>query len=123
MMLYKVMLCLFIFGLVAGAINESGLSSTVTIPASNVEITEQDAEDLTAGVGTSGINALSLISVVFTFAKVIGSAALAVFTVLPLLISFGVPEYIAVVIQSPIWIVEIFGLYQLYTGHQTLGQD
>ena len=123
MMLYKLVLCLFIFGLVAGAINESGLSSTVTIPASNVEITEADAESLTEGVGTTGINALSLISVVFTFGKVIGSAVLAVFTVLPLLLSFGVPELIAVVIQTPIWLVEIFGLYQLYTGHQTLGMD
>lgn len=123
MMLYKVMLCLFIFGLVAGAVNESGLSATVTVPYSNVEITEADAQDLTEGIGNGGINALSLISAVFVFGRVIGSAALAVFTILPILLAFGVPEWIAIIIQAPIWLVEIIGLYQLYTGHQMIGMD
>ena len=123
MMLYRVMLCLFIFGFVAGGINESGLYSTATVPYSNVEITENDVTDLTGGVGSGAVNALFIISALVTFGKILGSAFVALLTILPILLAFKMPVWLALMFQGPVWLVEIWGLYEFYTGHQTIGMD
>lgn len=29
----------------------------------------------------------------------------------------------ASMVQAPIWLIEVWGVYEFYTGHQTAGQD
>jgi hypothetical protein len=59
------------------------------------------------------------------------SGFLAVLTILPLfcsiLTAFGVPLLIAVpigmIIQGPVWFVELNGIYQLLTGYNEQGME
>lgn len=121
MMLYRIMLCLFTFGLIAGAINEAGIYS-VAVPGSDVSISAADVEDF-AGSGDDGLNVFYIYSGVATAARVLGGAILACITILPLLSGFGVPAWLGMILQGPIWLVTIWGLYQFRSGYQTQGMD
>jgi len=57
MMLYRIMLCLFIFGLASGAINEAGVYN-VSLPGSDVNIVAADVEDF-ASSSDGGLNVFS----------------------------------------------------------------
>ena len=121
MMLYKIMLALFVFGLVAGALNEAGIYTTA-IPGSDVSISAADVEDF-AGSGGDGLSIFYIYSGIATAARVLGGAILACITILPLLSQFQVPIWLGMIVQGPIWLVTIWGLYQFRSGHQTQGMD
>jgi len=89
MMLYKIMLSLFIFGLVAGAINAAGIYS-VAVPESGVTISEADVVDF-ASSSDDGLNFFYIYSGIATAVRVLGGAILACITILPLLSQFGIP--------------------------------
>lgn len=121
MMLYKIMLSLFVFGLVAGAINVAGIYS-VTVPGSDVSISAADVEDF-AGSSDDGLNYFYVYSGIAAAVRVLGGAILACITILPLLQAFGVPVWLGMILQGPIWLVTIWGLYQFRSGYQTQGMD
>lgn len=121
MMLYRIMLCLFIFGLVAGAINEAGVYN-VSLPGNDVSITAADVEDF-AGSSDDGLNVFSAYNGIATAARVLGGAILACITILPILWAYGVPTWLGMIVQGPVWLVTIWGLYQFRSGHQTQGMD
>jgi len=122
MMLYKFMLVLFIFGAVCGAVNAAGLYDTA-LPESGVTMDEADIVDLTGSMSDTTVNAFTPITMMMTCGKVLMSGMLAIVTIIPLMMSFGVPGVWAAMIQTPIWLIEGWGVYEFYTGHQTAGQD
>jgi hypothetical protein len=123
MKLYAIMLFLFIFGFVNAGINEAGIFD-VKLPNSNPQITEAQAGQFTQGVGElNPLNPFFIYSMIVSFLKMFGQACLAVVTILPLMYSYGVPIYIGMMIQGPIWLVEAVGIYQLVTGYQMQGMD
>lgn len=121
MMLYKIMLTLFIFGFVTGAINAAGIYST-DIPETGTTIAEEDVIAFTEAQDDP-LNIFFIYSAITTALRVLGSAFLAVITILPQLHALGVPLVWGMMLQGPIWLVEVWGVYQFKTGYQTQGMD
>ena len=121
-MLYKLMLVLFIFGAVIGAINEAGLYSTV-MPESGATIDEAEVTEITGSLSDSTVNPFTIIQILMSCGKVLIGGMLSIVTIIPIMVSFGVPLVWASMVQAPIWLIEVWGVYEFYTGHQTAGQD
>jgi len=121
-MLYKLMLVLFIFGAVIGAINEAGLYSTV-LPESGATINEAEVTEITGSLSDSTVNPFTVIQILMSCGKVLIGGMLSIVTIIPTMVSFGVPLVWASMVQAPIWLIEVWGVYEFYTGHQTAGQD
>ena len=117
MMLYKIMLVLFIFGATVSGLNESGLFAYKMNEASGARLDEVQISEYTNSTTSSSIGSFNVLSAVFSFMKVIASGLGAVVAISFVLISYGVPPWIAGIIQAPIWVVELFGVYQLVTGN------
>jgi len=115
MMLYKIILFLFILGAVSTGLNTSGILPT-KLPVQNTATLDQaQITDLTNS--TKGpVSPLSVVSFGMVFIGSILGGLLAVVFVVPLMVSFGIPLYIALMFQAPLWIVEGFGVYQIVTG-------
>jgi len=115
MMLYKIILFMFVFGAVCSGINASGIF-TMTIPTqSTATVQESQITDLTNS--TKGpVSPLSAVSFTMLFVGSILGGLLAVLTIIPLMMSWGVPLWVATIFQTPIWIVEVAGIYRMVTG-------
>jgi hypothetical protein len=115
MMLYKIALSIFIFAAVCTGINDSGIF-TITVPESNVNQMEQaDVQDLT-DTASGEVTGLFTIGFVIVAIKSIIAGLVAIFSILPLLTSWGVPLWIGMIFQAPLWFVEAVGIYQFVTG-------
>ena len=123
MMLYKIVLCLVIFGATSAAIEDAGFYPVHLPHTGNTGITEAQVTDLSNAASNTPVNAFSAFSLLMMLAHVLGSAFLAVLTVIPVLTAYGIPMEFAIMIQTPIWLVTAFGFYQMYTGHQATGMD
>lgn len=122
MKLYSILLFLFIFGLVSEGINVSGLFD-VKVPTTESNFEEANVQELTEGVANTGLNPITGFVIILTFFRVFASAVLAIITIIPILLSWGVPLWLGAMVQSPIWLVEVAGFYQLATGHNMLGME
>ena len=123
MKFYDVVLFLFIFGFASQALVEIG--GLTAIPVSKPAITEAQVTDMTSGMTNVGVSALLPYQIIISFLKVIGMGVIAIFTILPLFLQYtsalNVPLIVAVpvgmIIQGPVWWVELNGLYQMASGH------
>lgn len=122
MKLYSILLFLFIFGLVSAGLNESGMFE-VSIPTNENDLEESNIQEIGEGVENTGINPLTGFMLIFTFFRIFFSAVMAIVTILPILSAWGVPLWAGMMVQGPIWIVEIAGFYQFVTGHQMQGME
>ena len=122
MRLYAILLTLFIFGFVTAGINESGMF-THKMPETNIGFDESDVQEVTEGTQAVGTNPVSAIAMIGVFLRVFASAVLALVTILPILMSWGCPIWAGMMVQGPIWLVEVVGLYQFATGHTMLGME
>ena len=122
MKLYTIILTLFIFGFVTAGINESGMFEQ-PLPVTDVGFNESGVTEVTAGATAVGTNPVSAIAMILVFFRVLASAALAVVTILPILMSWGTPFWAAMMVQGPVWFVELGGLYQWATGHTMGGME
>lgn len=117
MMLYKIVLCLFCFGAVVTGLNSSGLFTTV-LPEQNIQQYDSaQVEELTEAA-TGDVSPLFTINFVIIAVKSVLMGMVSVLTIIPLMLSFGVPLWIAAMIQSPIWFVSAVGVYQFVTGNR-----
>ena len=123
MMAYKIMLVMLIFSAVNGGLNSLGWYGSVTLPNSNASITEAQVTDLTQQAGETTVNPWTMWTIIKVFFQVIGGALLSLLTVIPFLTAYGVPFEIAMMIQMPIWLVLIWGIYGIWTGHVSTSQD
>jgi hypothetical protein len=115
MMLYKIILFLFILGSVSTGLNASGIFPAQMPVQSTATINQAQITDLTNS--TKGpVSPLSVISIGMLFVGSILGGLLAVVFVVPLMLAYGIPMYIALMFQGPLWIVEAFGVYQIVTG-------
>lgn len=122
MKLYTIILTLFIFGFVTAGINASGMFKQ-PIPTTDVGFNESGVTEVTEGAQSVGTNPVSMIAMILVFFRVMASAALAVVTILPILSSWGVPLWAGMMVQGPVWYVELGGLYQWATGHTMGGME
>ena len=122
MKLYTILLTLFIFGFVTSGINESGMFKQ-KVPETDLGFNDTDVQEITEGAQAVGTNPVSAIAMIGVFFRVLASAVLALITILPILSSWGAPLWAGMMIQGPIWLVEVVGLYQWATGHNMLGME
>ena len=122
MKLYTILLTLFVFGFVTSGINESGIFSH-DMPETQIGFSDTDVQEITGGAQAVGISPVSVISMVMIFFRVLASAVLALITILPILMSWGCPIWAGMMVQGPVWLVEVVGLYQWATGHNLLGME
>lgn len=122
MMAYKIMLVMLIFCAVNSGLNSLNWYST-KLPVRGAIITEAQVTDFTASVGTSDINPLTVYSILKLVYQVIGSGLLSLLSIIPFLMSMGVPLDIATMVQIPVWLVLVMGIYGMWTGHVTTSQE
>jgi hypothetical protein len=122
MMAYKIMLVMIIFSAVNGGLNTLGWYST-KLPEQDAGISKVQVTELTQSVQRTSINPWTAFTVLSTVFQVLGSAMLSLLTILPFLLSMGMNLQMAMMIQTPIWLVMAWAVYQMWTGHSSMGQD
>lgn len=131
MKLWSICLTLFILGFGVSAVNSLAFYNT-TIPGPQyTTITEEEVQDISEEAVNTGLNPLFIFFIIQTFMKALIAGFLAILSILPLFCAmlggFGIPLLISVpigmVIQGPVWYVELIGLYQLFTGYSMQGME
>jgi hypothetical protein len=114
-MLYKVILFLFVFGAVCTGLNTSGIFTTQMPVQSTASISQTQITDLT-NTTQGPVAALGVVSFMALFIGSILGGLLAVLSIIPMMTAWGIPLWIALIFQTPLWLVEIAGIYKLVTG-------
>jgi hypothetical protein len=120
---YDIILVLFIFGAVGQCFNEFQVFGVV-IPDSGVTISESTVTEYQSSTNPTTVDDFTWTNIILSGLKILGSAMLAVFTIIPLVISlcqavgvdFATAATLALIIQVPIWFVTIAGWYEWSTG-------
>jgi len=123
--LYTVMLFLFTFGIVTGTMNTLGVFDTA-LPPYGATVNDSQVTDLQSGALTTPLNVFNAFMIPIMFLRIIGQGVLALFVVAPMLhdymTMFGAPDKwawtIALMVQAPLTLITIFGLYEWWTGRQ-----
>jgi hypothetical protein len=113
---YPLILFIFIFGSGLTFINETGLYA-VKMPTSGVSADISQAETLNeAMTETSKSGGMSTTEQIWLMGKCLIGGVMAIFTLGPLLQSFGIPGGMIVFLISPLPIVVSFWLIEMYLG-------
>jgi hypothetical protein len=120
---YDIILVLFIFGAVGQCFNEFHVLG-IPIPDTGVTIKESQWNQYQSSTTPSTVDENTWTNIIFIGLKVLGSAVLAVVTIIPLVISlcmavgvdFSTAATLALLIQVPVWFVSIVGWYEWSTG-------
>lgn len=123
MMLYKIVLVLVVFGAISGVIEESGFYPTHLPQSGHTGISEAQVTDLSNAASNTPINIFSSFVVLSMVINVLITTFKTVITVIPLLTAYGVPLGLAVAIQTIIWLVMAWGIYEMWTGHTPPAMD
>ena len=113
--LYFILFCLFTFGAVTTMLNSSGIMPIALPTQSQAEVSGTQITDLT-NTTKGNVNPLFELSFLAVLVGSVLSGLLAMLTIIPLLLSFGIPLYIAAAIQTPIWLIELSGVIYLLSG-------
>jgi len=122
MKLYDIFLFILIIGAVSEGFNTSGMFD-VTVPTSRTALDGTQVVEVSEAVENEGINAFTAVSLLLLMIRMLIAAFIAVCTIIPLGMSWGFPAWALLMIQVPIWGVEMFGFYQLVTGHTAGGME
>jgi len=115
---YLLFIGLFTLGLVSTGFNASGLFP-VQVPVSNAaSISQTQVTDLTNATQGSPNFFTFIPQLTIIFVSSIISGLVAVVAIVPLLVQYGVPMWLAIMIQGPIWIVELFGVWSIVSGQK-----
>ena len=120
---YDIVLVLFIFGAVGQCFNEFSVFG-VAIPDSGVTISESTVTEYQSSTNPTTVDDFTWTNIILAGLRILGSAFLAVFTIIPLVISlcqavgvdFATAATLALLIQVPVWFVSIVGWYEWTTG-------
>lgn len=115
MMLYKIIFVLFCFGFVSTGINASGLFPMVVPEPGYNNVTEAQVTEMTEQA-SGELSPLFILSFLIWFVKAILGGLLAILTIIPLLLAWGCPLWVAGMVQGPIWIVSLYGVFTTITG-------
>ena len=115
---YKIAMGLFVFGFVCSALVSAGITGEGTLPTQTATVDEDYYQAVGDEVSEHGaIDVFAIPWLLITTAGALLQALVAVFTVLPMLMRFGMPAEFAMMIQAPIWIVYVKDVYTIYTGN------
>ena len=92
-----------------------------------VTITENKFTEYQSSTNPTTVDDFTWTNLILSGLRVLGSAMLAVVTIIPLVISicmmagldFGTAAKLAIMIQGPVWLMCIFGWYEWSTGRST----
>jgi hypothetical protein len=120
---WDTIMVLFIFGAVGQCFNEFHVLS-VPIPDTGVTIQENQFREYQSSTNPTTVDDYTWTNIILIGLKVIGSAILAVFTIIPLVINlcmmvgvdFVTASTLALLIQVPVWLLCIKGWFELSTG-------
>jgi hypothetical protein len=124
-MVIPILLTIFAFGAVAGYINETGLySGHYTIPTTNTNLSQgsvTEMHDTAERAADSNMVTTGLVYVewIVIGLKSVGAGILALFTLGPLLESFGMPMGMAGMFLSPMAFVAMMYLISYITGRES----
>lgn len=125
----EIMLVLFTIGFLSQAINDLGVfGDTQVIPNYNYSLETSSVQEINSNAASATVDDFTLVTVIWMFLHAITSGILAMFTIIPLCVSIfqmvGVDSstsyILAGVIQAPLTLITLFGLYELYTGRPVL---
>jgi len=119
---YTLALALFTFGFVVGAINGIAIFDT-QLPGTTSTFGEAQVSEMTNESLNGEVSALQQISSIFEMGAVFFEGLKTSLTVMPLLMSYGVPALVAMMIQGPIWMVYMVALVQFVTGRMIKGGE
>jgi hypothetical protein len=123
--LYQILLFLFIFGAVTQGINEMAIFP-VKVTSINTTISGATVTNLQSGALSQSANDFNVWNTVFSFMRVIGMGLTALVTVIPVVwticVNAGCDPTLAAImaglLQAPLTIVTLFGLFEWWTGRQ-----
>lgn len=114
--IYHILLAIFIFASVTAYINESGLYS-MNLPTSRASVQLNEVQKLNEGLSEETMNpGISMINQLSVFGKSIWAGFIALFSLGPMLESYGIPAGMAGMLISPIGFVAIFWLFEVWLG-------
>jgi len=119
---YSAALFMIVFGAILGMINAIALTPD-TVPEHNVGLGKAEVQELTEGATSSDVSALQPYEIATSVGGVLLSGLVMALTIVPLLLSLGVPADIAILLNAPIWFVYGWGMLQLMTGRATKTMD
>lgn len=115
---YRIAMFLFIFGFVASALVSTGIIDDgvlpINTPSSDQDYYEEMGENLQ---NQNSIDPFTVVNTLMMCASALLNAILAVFTILPILLTIGIPTPFAMMIQAPIWLIYMKDVYTIYTGN------
>jgi hypothetical protein len=125
--LYDILLFLFILGAVSQGFNESGYFA-VHVPDAGATMDNATVREIHQNAVNQSTNEFNWIEVIKSFMRVIGSAILAMFTIIPMVagimtsvgVDFGTALVMATMLQLPVTFVTLFGLYEFWTGRPSV---
>lgn len=122
--LYDMLLFLFILGAATQGINDMGMFE-MSVPETGVEGLDDDqVKEIQASSLSAESSTYSTVDILFMFMRVIGMGIVAMFTIIPMIITWGtalgaplsVVGLCAGILQAPISYVTFFGLWEWWTG-------
>ncbi len=116
---YRIALALLCIGFAFGGLQQSGMYTGVQLPQTGITMTSSEAEAATNTALTEGINAFTMISLLFKLGMVVVTAILAVLTMGMSLLIYYLPWYLwwaPPVFLGPMWWVYINDLVDWFRG-------
>jgi hypothetical protein len=114
---YLIFFGIFTLGFVLNGMNSSGILPTA-LPTSNTNsFTQTQITDLTNSTqGQANLFTFTPQLTIIFISFLAGMMSL--LTIIPLLLQLGIPAYLALMIQGPIWFIELFGVWGIITGQK-----
>jgi len=122
--LYTIVMFLFIFGAVSQMVNDMGVFSTAMPLPNGTKLQYSQVQEIQSGTANTDFNMSNPLMVLWSFLKVIGAGVMAVFWAAPfvhdIFVLVGLNDawawIIATMIQAPLTMILLFGLYEWWTG-------
>lgn len=123
MMIYKIVLCLVVFGAVTGMVNSLNLYPLTAPDTGNEGVSEAQVTEMAGTMSNSPLNAFTSYFVIMMLINILVTIFISLITIIPFLVAWGIPIELATAIQIPIWTVMAWGLWEMWTGQTPPAQD
>ncbi len=116
-MAYPVLLVIFIFGAVTGFINDSGLySGSIVLPQNDANTGVGTVTEISDNAQKIGAGSTSYLDWILIGGRSIAAGIVALFTLGPIIASYGVPLGMTGMLISPLGIIAVFWVLEYWTG-------
>lgn len=101
---------LIVVGCVSGILNASGILPMVAPGDTYTMLDQATVTDITAGLTAGEFNLLGGLSAIGTAASIAFTGIITGISFAPLLISYGVPWWVAVPLNTPVWFIYVLDI-------------